>query len=118
MTHCSIPHLRETEEEIGLSRQLIDIVGQLPRYRTISYFEVLPYIGIVEPDFSLTLDDNEVAEVFEVALGFLMDQDNHLIHWVERKGHRHPIYFIPWQDKTIWGATAAFIRNLSNHVSR
>ena len=106
--------LRETEEEIGLDRQHIEIIGNLPPYRTISRFEVLPYIGTVSTGFELTLDHNEVDEVFEVPLAFLLDQQNHLTHWVERKGHRHPVYFIPWQDKNIWGATAAFVRTLSN----
>ena len=110
--------LRETEEEIGISAAKIEIIGQLPSYRTISYFEVRPFIGLVEPSYELILDTNEVAEAFEVPLAFLMDQSNHLIHQVKRKGQSHPIYFIPWQDKIIWGATAAFIRNLSNHVNR
>ena len=110
--------LRETEEEIGLNREWVEVIGNLPRYRTVSRYEVVPYISFVRPDFTLTLDENEVAGTFEVPLDFLLDPSNHLIHWVERGGQRHPIYFIPWQDKTIWGATAAFVRNLSNHVLR
>lgn len=110
--------LRETEEEIGLGRQFIQVIGNLPRYRTISRYEVVPYISFVQPSFTLSLDANEVDSTFEVPLDFLLDQQNHLIHWVERGGKRHPIYFIPWEDKTIWGATAAFVRNLSNHISR
>lgn len=107
--------LRETEEEIGLQRRHIDIVGSLPAYRTVSRFVVTPYIGLVSPPFNLSIDDNEVDTVFEVPLSYLLDQSNHLIHWVERKQTRHPIYFIPWQEHHIWGATAAFVRNLSNH---
>lgn len=109
--------LRETDEEIGLAHQHINVIGNLPPYRTVSKFEVVPYIALVSPPFELQLDHNEVAEVFEVPLGYLMDQNNHLIHWVERKKQRHPIYFIPWQDKNIWGATAAFVRHLSNHFA-
>ena len=110
--------LRETEEEIGLSREFVQVIGNLPRYRTVSRYEVVPYISFVQPEFTLSLDQNEVAETFEVPLDFLLDQANHLIHWVERSGQKHPIYFIPWEDKTIWGATAAFVRNLSNHILR
>lgn len=108
--------LRETEEEIGLASQHIEVLGNLPDYRTVSGFVVRPFIGIVTPPFELTLDTNEVDTVFEVPLDFALDQSNHYIHWVERKQHRHPIYFIPWQSKNIWGATAAFVRTLSNHV--
>ncbi len=109
--------LRETQEEIGLDARHIKVVGNLPIYRTVSKFEVVPYIALVSPTFELKLDKNEVAEVFEVPLSYLMDQNNHLIHWVERKRQRHPIYFIPWQNKNIWGATAAFVRHLSNHFA-
>ncbi len=108
--------LRETQEEIGIAASKVDIIGQLPLFRTVSRYEVVPYIGFVEPDITLQIDANEVDNVFHVPLTFLMDQDNHLIHWVNRHGRQHPIYFIKWQDKTIWGATASFIRTLSNHM--
>lgn len=106
--------LRESREEIGLDWQKVSIVGCLPRYRTVSGYEVIPYIGFVEPELNLILDENEVNEVFEVPLSYLMDKNNHLIHWVERGHQKHPIYFIYWQGKTIWGATASFVRNLAN----
>lgn len=107
--------LRETEEEIGILPAQVTIIGQLPRYRTISQYEVIPFIGFVDPCFDLKLDYNEVAETFEVPLSYLLNKNNHLIHWVNRKNQHYPVYFIPWQNKNIWGATAAFIRNLSNH---
>lgn len=107
--------LRETHEEIGIPPSQVEIIGQLPRYRTISRYDVLPYIGFVQGPINLVLDHNEVAQTFEVPLLYLMDKNNHLIHWVTRKNKHYPIYFIPWQDKNIWGATAAFVRNLSNH---
>ncbi len=108
--------LRETEEEIGIAPSAIEVVGNLSRYRTISRYEVVPYIGFVRPPLELSLNKNEVDSVFEVPLAHLLDQKNHLIHWVNRKGRRYPVYFIPWQGTNIWGATAAFVRNLSKHV--
>ncbi|WP_340680398.1 CoA pyrophosphatase [Paraglaciecola sp.] len=107
--------LRETQEEIGIDPSQVEIIGQLPRYRTISRYEVVPYIGFVRGPINLILDPNEVALTFEVPLAYLLDKNNHLIHWVKRKEIQYPIYFIPWQDKNIWGATAAFVRNLANH---
>ncbi|MDP5030569.1 MAG: CoA pyrophosphatase [Paraglaciecola sp.] len=107
--------LRETYEEIGIFPEQVEIIGQLPLYRTISRYEVVPFIGFVQPPIQLLLDHNEVAQTFEVPLSYLLDQNNHLIHWVKRKNAHYPVYFIPWQDKNIWGATAAFIRNLTNH---
>lgn len=110
--------LRETEEEIGISANLIDVIGSLPKFRTISRYEVTPFVSFVSPNFSLNLDENEVDNVFEVPLNHLLDQSQHLIHWVKRGEQRHPIYFIQWQDKTIWGATAAFVRLLSDHIAQ
>ncbi|WP_026374769.1 CoA pyrophosphatase [Aestuariibacter salexigens] len=109
--------LRETREEIGLADAHIEVIGQLPRFRTISYFEVVPYIGIVTPPFELTLDRNEVEEVFEVPLAYLLDMNNHHIQWFTRHGKQRPVYFIPWNDLHIWGATASFVRNLAYHFN-
>ncbi|WJG11012.1 CoA pyrophosphatase [Aliiglaciecola sp. LCG003] len=108
--------LRETEEEIGIGADKISVIGTLPMFRTVSRFAVTPFVSFVTPEFHLKLDKNEVDNVFEVPLSHLMDQSQHLIHWVNRSGREHPIYFIRWQDKTIWGATAAFVRLLSNHI--
>jgi 8-oxo-dGTP pyrophosphatase MutT (NUDIX family) len=107
--------LRETHEEVGLPPYKVEVVGNLPVYRTVSRFEVIPYVGFVSAPTRLILDKNEVESTFEVPLSFLMDQNNHLIHWVKRKDGQFPVYFIPWKEHNIWGATAAFVRNLSNH---
>lgn len=107
--------LRETQEEVGLAPIDVEIVGNLPLYRTVSRYEVLPYIGFISAPTELTLDRNEVESTFEVPLSFLLDKKNHYIHWVNRKNGQFPVYFIPWKKHHIWGATAAFVRNLSNH---
>ena len=107
--------LRETHEEVGLSPNKVEIVGSLPLYRTVSRYEVIPYVGFISAPITLALDKNEVDCTFEVPLSYLMDQKNHLIHWVKRKNGPFPVYFIHWKQHNIWGATAAFVRNLSNH---
>ncbi|MBT0587161.1 CoA pyrophosphatase [Alteromonas oceanisediminis] len=108
--------LRETHEEIGISRDQITVLGKMPNYRTISGYEIVPVVGLVKANLPLTLDPNEVAEAFEVKLAHVLDRDNHFIHWVDRQQSRYPIYFIPANNTYIWGATAAILRNLSNHV--
>jgi 8-oxo-dGTP pyrophosphatase MutT (NUDIX family) len=106
--------LRETEEEIGLSRTHIEIVGELPLYRTGTGYCVTPVIGLVKPPFDLQPDVREVAEVFEVPLAFLMSGANHQRHTVRLPGQtaRRTFYSMPYQHYFIWGATAAMIRNL------
>ena len=72
--------LREAEEEIGLDERFVNLIGQLPVYRTVTAYEVTPVVGLIRPGFSLRLDAFEVAEAFEVPLEFLMNPAHHQRH--------------------------------------
>lgn len=104
--------LREAEEEIGLTRDRIQLLGQLPLYRTGTGFEVTPVVGLVEPPFDLKLDAFEVAEVFEVPLSFLLDERNHQRHSIEVRGRLREYWAMPYEGYYIWGATAGMIVTL------
>lgn len=113
--------LRETEEEIGLARTHIQVIGLLPHYTTITAFVVTPVVAIVQPGFALALDSFEVAEAFEVPLAFLMNPANHQRHHYELDGTVRQFLSMPWDGVGadgqprryfIWGATAAMLRNL------
>jgi len=105
--------LREAEEEIGLSSVHIEILGYLPEYRTGTGFRVMPVVGLVRPPFDLHPDPNEVAEVFEVPLAFLMDSANHQQHSLHYRGKLRNFFAMPYGDYYIWGATAGIIVALS-----
>ena len=106
--------LRETEEEIGLHRRHIEIVGVLPDYVTGTGYRVTPVVALITPPFELTPDANEVAEIFEVPLAFLMDAGNHrrLSFDLPEGAGRRSFYAMPYERFFIWGATAAMLRNL------
>lgn len=106
--------LRETEEEIGLSRNHIEIIGVLPDHVTASAYIVTPVIGLVTPPFELTAESNEVADIFEVPLAFLMDGMHHqrMSFELPDGGGRRSFYAMPYGPFFIWGATAGMIRNL------
>ena len=110
--------LRETEEEIGLSRRHIEVIGSLPDYFTGTGFQVTPVVGLVHPPIDLAADEFEVAEIFEVPLHFLMDGANHQRRSAEFPGKpgRRTFYAMPFQHYFIWGATAAMLRNLYHFV--
>ncbi len=108
--------LREAEEEIALPRGSVTVVGEADRYRTVTGFEVTPVIGVVPPDLVFTPAVAEVAEVFEVPLGFLLDSGNHTEASVEWQGRNRHFYEIHWDGHRIWGATAAMIVNLSRRL--
>jgi len=108
--------LRETEEEIGLDRERIEIIGFLPEYRTGTGFRVTPVVALVRPPFDLTPDPFEVAEVFEVPLAFLLDPENHQRHSLHYRGALRHFFAMPYGDYFIWGATAGMIRSLTERL--
>jgi 8-oxo-dGTP pyrophosphatase MutT (NUDIX family) len=108
--------LREAEEELALPRSVVELVGPVDLYVTVTGFQVTPVIGVVPPDLPLTPATAEVANWFEVPLGHLLDPANHQEREVDWQGRRRRYYEIPWQDRRIWGATAAMIVNLSHRL--
>ena len=113
--------LRETQEEIGLHRRHVEIVGCLPVYTTTTRFVITPVVALVQPPFELQPDAREVAEVFEVPLAFLMDPAHHRRHLYSHEGGSRQFLSMPWRpgpdaglsrEFFIWGATASMLRNL------
>ncbi len=108
--------LRETEEEIGLAREHVEVLGFLPEYRTGTGFRVTPVVALVTPPFELALDPFEVAEAFEVPLAFLLDPANHKRHSLHYRGALRHFFAMPYGDYFIWGATAGMIRSLTERL--
>ncbi len=106
--------LRETEEEVGIDRRHIHIIGRLADYWTRTGFAIAPIVGVVTPPFDVSPDPHEVAEVFEVPLDFLMDPENHERHSREYKGKTRQFYAMPYNGFYIWGATAGMLVDLHN----
>ena len=104
--------LREAEEETGLERSRIEIIGRLPDYDIMTGFRVTPVVGWIEPPFELRPDSFEVEKVFEVPLEFFLDPANHEAHSREVNGYRRHYYAMPYEDYYIWGATAGIVRML------
>ncbi len=108
-----IAALRETEEEVGLSRERVTVLGRLDTYITGTGFAITPVVGVVEPPFAVSPDPFEVAEVFEVPLQFLLDPENHKLNRVVVEGRHRPFWSMTWEQRVIWGATAGILVNLS-----
>jgi len=117
--------LREAQEEVGLDPAFVDVLGVMPHYVTGSAFIITPVVALVQPDFTLTPNAFEVADVFEVPLEFLMNPAHHRRHVFEWEGVRREWFSMPYQDDSkghvterfIWGATAGMLRNFYRLLS-
>ena len=116
--HPAATALRETEEEIGLAIDRIEVVGRLGLHDIASGFAVVPVIGLVAPPIAYTLDAFEVAEAFEVPLAFLLDPANRQIGQIEYRGRMRDYFFFDYNGRIIWGATARMIVDLAETLSQ
>jgi 8-oxo-dGTP pyrophosphatase MutT (NUDIX family) len=118
---ASATALREAQEEVGLDPAFVEVLGVMPHYITGSSFIITPVVALVQPDFTLTPNANEVADVFEVPLAFLMNPAHHQRHAFEHEGVRREWFSMPYQDalrqRFIWGATAGILRNFYRLLS-
>ena len=109
--------LRETEEEIGLARERIRVLGRLPEYEIPSGFRITPVVGWVEPPFELKLDPFEVLAAFEAPLGHFLDHERYQRRDYHFRGRHRHYMAIPYQGRYIWGATAAMLYSLARTLS-
>ncbi len=104
--------LRETQEEVGLEPERVEIIGYLDKYLTITGYSVTPVLGFVTPGFELRLDKTEVRSTFEVPLSYLMNPENHKRERYRFNAASVYVYSIPFESHNIWGATAAMLVGL------
>lgn len=108
--------LREAQEELGLNPALVRLLGQADPYCTVTGYWVTPIIGVVPPDLELVPNPAEVADWFEAPLDFVLDPANQRCMTAEYRGRMRQYYQINWQDRHIWGATAAMLVNLTRRI--
>ena len=114
--------VREAQEEIGLTVESITPLGFLDPLATISGFRVLPVVAWIDPGYVATPDPNEVDEVFEVDLDYLMRPDNLERIPIEYRGRSRQV--LQFRDSPqasrhrIWGATASILFNLRERLAR
>jgi len=106
--------LRETREEIGLEERLVSIAGYLPDHIVITGFRITPVVGFVQAGFTLQPDHKEVQGTFEVPLDYIFDPANFRLQRrrLSRGGAEVGFWDIPFEGRTIWGATAGMLLTL------
>jgi 8-oxo-dGTP pyrophosphatase MutT (NUDIX family) len=109
--------LREAREEIGLESRHVEIVGFLPEYRTATGYRITPVVGFLTPPFATRPDPDEVAEIFEVPLAFLLDPANHRRYSRAYHGGTRHFFAMLYGHHFIWGATAGIIVSLTRTMA-
>jgi 8-oxo-dGTP pyrophosphatase MutT (NUDIX family) len=108
--------LRETMEETGIAPDFVSMAGYLDRYVTGTGFDIQPVVGVLAQGFALAPDAREVAEIFQVPLSFLLDPANRRRQTRVWQGRTRSFYAYTWEGREIWGATAAIIVGLIEHM--
>lgn len=108
--------LREAEEEIGLQRTNVDVIGTLASHETVTGFTVTPIVGVLKNSFEAVPEAGEVAEIFHVPLDFLTKPENFAIQSRRWRGQYRHFYTIPYGPYYIWGATARMLRSFADVV--
>jgi 8-oxo-dGTP pyrophosphatase MutT (NUDIX family) len=108
--------LREAHEEVLLPPAAVEIIAAIEPYRTVTGYVVTPVLGVIPPDLALEPHEHEVADWFEAPLGFLLDPANQHRASALFAGQTRHYYEIVWNDRRIWGATAAMLVNLSRRL--
>ncbi len=108
--------LREAEEEIGLPRGHVEVIGALPAHHTVTRYTVTPVVARIPVDFQGVAEVGEVDEIFEVPLGFLLDPANLQVQARVWQGAERAYYAIPYGPYYVWGATARMLKGFSDHL--
>lgn len=104
--------LRETEEEIGLERARVAVLGRLPDYEIPSGFRITPVVGWIESPFEVKPDPFEVESVFEAPLAYFLAPANYQRREYRFRGRHRHYMAIPFEGRYIWGATAGMLFSL------
>lgn len=110
--------LREADEEIGLLPDRVEPLGTLAPYLTGSGYKIIPVVGKLQTTGPFQPNPDEVEDVFEVPLNFLMDPVNHQKQSRDWQGKRRYFYAMPFGERYIWGVTAGIIRSMYETVYR
>ncbi len=102
--------LREAEEEIGMNRADVKVLGRLSRLITISSFQVSPIVGVIPWPYAFRVAGVEVARVFTIPLLWLANRNNYW-EFSLRESERSLIAYHPYDGELLWGATARMTVN-------
>jgi 8-oxo-dGTP pyrophosphatase MutT (NUDIX family) len=108
--------LREAEEEIGIAKNTVEVLGLLSDFCTPSGFCITPVAGFLSSLPSFVVNKVEVSEVFDVPLSFFLDPHNERAEQRVLAGETRIIYSYHYGKHEVWGATAAILRSFLRNL--
>jgi 8-oxo-dGTP pyrophosphatase MutT (NUDIX family) len=114
---CQTTALRETEEEIGIGMDLVEVLGELDHIITVTHFRVCPYVGIIPYPYPFKLSPFEVERLIELPVDYLLKQKELKEVPFTFQGKRQVNLCIEYQGDIIWGATARILKNFLEVLS-
>ena len=111
--------LRETEEEMGIDRSQIEVLGRLPDLCTLTGFVISPFLGILRaphPEVSWQLSEREIADALWVPLSRLREAGVYSREKVPGTPFETDVYCV--DHFRVWGATAAILKNILDRMDR
>jgi 8-oxo-dGTP pyrophosphatase MutT (NUDIX family) len=103
--------LRETHEELGIEADLIEPIGYLDTFETVSDYRIAPVVAWLDAGYRAQPNPYEVADVFEVPLAYFLDPANKKSVRMDFRGHERDIHEFHYAGQRIWGATAMMLLN-------
>jgi 8-oxo-dGTP pyrophosphatase MutT (NUDIX family) len=104
--------LRETQEEVGIPPERVEVLGVLDEFPTITSYRVTPYIGAIPPDLAYVPSAAEIDEILEVPLPHLLNPANQRVEiWEAGKAGRE-VYFYDFGPHVIWGVSGRILKHL------
>jgi 8-oxo-dGTP pyrophosphatase MutT (NUDIX family) len=111
--------LREAQEEMGIQKKDVRILGELDDMCTLSSdFCIAPFVGLIPYPYPFKISDREIEEVIELPLADLLDKTKFREEVQERNGQPLQVCFYEHGKHIVWGATARILKQLMDLISR
>ena len=109
--------LREADEEIGLKERDVQVIGILDDIVTVTEFIVTPIVGLFPYPYPFKVSEAEIAELIEVPVASLLDEDCFSETEIPRGGQKEIVYAYQYANHIIWGATARILKQFLDLIS-
>lgn len=106
--------LRETHEEIGLTPDLVDVIGPLGSLVSRFGIKVTPYVGVVPDQCALCANEQEIAHIFRVPVEFFLEDRREMTHRIDYEGRSWYVPSYRFEGHKIWGLTALMLVEFVN----